>query len=79
MRTQGSDGHTVTDFALLVGWCTRSASLTHAGMLLGAFAGCGCVNRDLSENVLTTLPAGVFAELTNLNDLYVQGLPQGGP
>ena len=55
----------------LVGWYTRSASLTHAGLLFGVLAGCWCVNRDLSENVLTTLPAGVFADLTNLYYLYV--------
>jgi hypothetical protein len=71
VRTQGSDGHTVTDFALVVGWCTRSASLTHADWIFGAFAGCGFVNRDLSENVLTMLPAGVFADLTNLYYVYV--------
>ena len=54
------------------------ASLTHAGVLLGVFAGCGCVNRDLSENVLTMLPAGVFAELTNLSYLYVWWLAERG-
>jgi hypothetical protein len=79
VRTQGSDGHTVTEFALLVGWCTRSASLTHAGLLFGALAGCRCVNRDVSENVLTTIPAGGFADLTNLKRLYVYGLTQSGP
>ena len=50
------------------------ASLTHAGVLLGVFAGCGCVNRDLSENALT----GVFAQLTNLNYLYVWWLAERG-
>jgi hypothetical protein len=71
VRTQGGAGCPVTEFALIVGWCTRAASLTHAGVLFGALVGCGCVNRDLSENVLTMLPAGVFANLTNLNYLYV--------